>query len=203
MLALVMQKILRCPYLSREKRCKEMTLEEFIEANRAKIRLLEDRALNERLGVVACNRISALVKRRVYRDGIAQNGSPIGRYSTKEGYFTTSLPGLPKIAPKSKVGRKGNKTFYSKTGYKGYREAVGRQSETVDLNLTGATFQATGVGQGQGGKIAFGIKNRRAAEIMDSNEQRFGKIIASPNQTEVESAHDDVREELAIILKIK
>lgn len=180
-----------------------MTLEEFVELNKAKIRLLEDRELNERLGVVACNRVSALVKRRVFSEGEAQDGSKIGSYSTKEGWFTTNTPGLPKLSPKGKGPKpRAKKTVYQEQGYKGFRTAVGRQSSYVDLNLTGSLFRSVGVGQGRGGTIAFGIKNDASADIMQGHEEKYSKIIATPNAQEIESAHDDVREELAIILRL-
>ena len=44
---------------------------------------LQNPALRDRMAVAACNQISALVKRRVFRDGIAQDGGKIGSYSTK------------------------------------------------------------------------------------------------------------------------
>ena len=66
---------------------------------------LQNPALRDRMAVAACNQISALVKRRVFRDGIAQDGGKIGSYSTKPAYFSTSIPGLPKVAPKGKAKR--------------------------------------------------------------------------------------------------
>lgn len=180
-----------------------MSLEEFIALNKAKIQLLQDRELNERLGIVACNRVSALVKRRVFSDGVAQDGSKIGSYSTKEGWFSINTPGIPKLTAKGKGEKpRAKKTFYSERGYRGFREAVGRQSSYVDLNLSGSLFRSVGVGQGSAGNIAFGIKNAPSADIMDGHEEKYGKIILSPNREEIESAHEDVREELAIILKL-
>lgn len=86
-----------------------MDLKEFAETMRVRAALLNDPDLRERLGVVACNQVNAEVKRRVFRDGVAMDGSQIGRYSTKPGYFSVSQPGLPKIAPKGKNGSKREK----------------------------------------------------------------------------------------------
>lgn len=179
-----------------------MTLDEFVAVLHARAALLRDPALRERLALIAANRVSALVKRRVFQNGTAQDGSAIGQYSTKPGYFSVNNPGVPKIAPKSKVGRKGNKSFYSETGYAGYRKAVGRQSQKVDLNLSGATFQGVGVGTGLNGLPAFGIKTKEALQRIEGNEDRFDCVTVTPNQQERESAREDVREELRIILGI-
>lgn len=169
---------------------------------RGRVAILQDRALRERLALVAANRVSALVKRRVFQNGTAQDGSSIGDYSTKPAYFSTNKPGVPKIAPKSKVGRKGNKTYYAAGGYAEYRKAVGRQSAKVDLNLTGATFAAVGVGQSANGLPAFGIKTKEALHRIEGNEDRFNAVTVTPNQQEIESAREDVRKEIRIALGI-
>lgn len=180
-----------------------MTLNEFVAVLNARAALLNDKALRERLALVAANRVSALVKRRVFQNGTAQSGSAIGSYSKKPAYFAINRPGLPKISPKSKVGRKGNKTYYAAGGYAEFRAAAGRQSSKVDLNLTGATFNGVGVGTGSGNLPAFGIKTGEALDRIEGNEKRFSAVIVTPNLQEMESAREDVREELRIIFKIK
>ncbi len=179
-----------------------MTSTEMVAVLRGRIAILQDRALRERLALVAANRVSALVKRRVFQNGTAQDGSAIGDYSTKPAYFATNKPGVPKIAPKSKVGRKGNKTYYAAGGYAEYRKAAGRQSAKVDLNLTGATFAGVGVGQSGNGLPAFGIKTKEALQRIEGNEDRFNCVTVTPNQEEIESAREDVRKEIRITLGI-
>jgi hypothetical protein len=180
-----------------------MTLDDFQKHLQARGRLLRDPALRERLGVVAANRVSALVKRRVFRDGIAQDGSNIGQYSTKPGWFTTSAPGLPKLSPKGKPpSNRAKKTIYSETGYKGYRNELGRQSAKVDLNLSGATFNGVGVGVGADGLPAFGIKTKEAVERIAGNEDRFDCITVTPNEQERSEGRADALEELKFILGI-
>ena len=179
-----------------------MTNAEFVAILRQRAAALSDPALRDRLATVAALRVSADVKRRVFQNGTAQDGSQIGQYSTRPAYFSTSIPGVPKISPKSKVGRKGNKTFYSETGYSGFRKAAGRQSVKVDLNLTGATFHGVGVGVASNGIPAFGIKTNEALKRIEGNEDRFDCVTVTPNEQEIESAREDVREELRIVLGI-
>jgi len=179
-----------------------MTTEEFIAILNARTALLNDPNLRERLALIAANRVSAEVKRRVFFRGVAQDGSQIGQYSKKPAYFPKSTPGLPKLPGRSKVGRKGNKTYYSPAGYAGYRAATGRQNSKVDLNMTGATFDAVGVGNGPNGLPAFGIKTKEALNRIEGNEQRFQAVTVTPNDVEVQSAREDVREELRFIFGI-
>lgn len=180
-----------------------MDLKEFAETMRVRAALLNDPDLRERLGVVACNQVNAEVKRRVFRDGVAMDGSQIGRYSTKPGYFSISQPGLPKIAPKGKNGSKrAKKTFYSEEGYRGYRQAVGRQVGKVDLNMTGATFNGVGVGVGSNGMPAFGIRTKEALDRIEGNEERFSKITVTPSEQERLEGRNAALRELKFVLGI-
>jgi len=180
-----------------------MTLSEFSFNIKAKEALLKDPALRERLAIVAANAVTVLVKRRVFSDGIAQDGSPIGKYSTKEGWFQIDKTGLPKISPKSKrKGGKPTKTYYSESGYAGYRKRVGRQSAFVDLKLTGGTFNAVGTAQGAKGLIAFGIRTELAKDIIEGNELRFDCVTVTPNEAERQAGRDAAIRELKFILGI-
>ena len=180
-----------------------MNLSDFGEKLHGLAALLRDPAIRERMSIVAANQVSAEVKRRVFQNGIAQDGSQIGKYSTKEGWFSTSRPGLPKISAKGKPpSNRAKKTLYSATGYKGYREAVGRQSGKVDLNLTGSTFNGVGTGVGRDGLPAFGIKTTEAKNRIAGNEERFDCITVTPNEQERESGREAAKRELQFILGI-
>ncbi len=183
-----------------------MTTEEFIAILNARTALLNDPNLRERLALIAANQVSVDVKRRVFQKGIAQDGLEIGKYSSTSAYFPINKPGLPSINPlgknRRKPGQKQNKTFYAKDGYSQYRKRVGRQNNRVDLNLTGSTALAVGVGQVDNRLPAFGIKNADAVKIIDGNEQRFKANIITPSKSEVEAAREAVREELRFIFGI-
>lgn len=178
-----------------------MSIDEFSQVLAQRVKLLESPAIRERLSLVAANQVSALVKRRVFRDGIAQDGNSIGNYSTKPAWFPAKGKGLPALAPKGKPpSKRAKKTVYSSQGYKGYREMVGRQSNVVDLNLTGSTFNGVGTGVGPSGIPAFGIKTKEAIDIIDGNEQRFNKVTITPNAAEVKAGREAAQNELKFIL---
>jgi hypothetical protein len=180
-----------------------MTLSEFSNTLNARAALMKDPALRERLGVVAANEVSAMVKRRVFRDGVSTDGSQIGQYSTKPGWFSTSTRGLPKLAPKGKNGStRAKKTIYSEQGYRGFRVAVGRQAGKVDLNLTGATFRGVGVGIGGNGLPAFGITTQEALQRIEGNEERFDTVTVTPSEQERVAGREAARRELKFILQI-
>lgn len=180
-----------------------MNLDDFSDLMRTRARLLQDAGLRERLALVAANTVSALVKRRVFRDGIAQDGSTIGSYSTKPGHFSTSIRGLPRLSPKGKPpSKRAQKTYYSESGYKGFRDAVGRQSGHIDLNLTGATFNGTGVGVGASGLPGFGIKTKEARDRIEGNEGRFDCVTVTPNESERKEGREAAKREIQFILKI-
>ena len=178
-----------------------MTLDEFSFSMKAKQALLKDPALRERLALVAANAVTVLVKRRVFRDGIAQDGSLIGKYSTKPAYFGIKTPGVPKLAAKGKTPR-AKSSYYAKGGYAEYRQAVGRQSAKVDLNLSGATFLGVGAGVNGSGLPAFGIKTKEAQERIEGNELRFDCVTVTPNEAERQAGRDAATQEIKFILGI-
>ena len=180
-----------------------MTLAELQQQLEARAKLLNDAGLKERLAIVASNEVSASVKRRVFRDGIAQDGSQIGSYSTTPARFSISTPGLPKLSPKSKPpSTRAKKTYYSESGYKGFRNAVGRQNQKVDLNLSGATFQGVGTGVAPSGVPAFGIRTKEALQRIEGNEERFNCITITPNELERKAGIEAALRELKFILNI-
>lgn len=166
--------------------------------------LLNDPEIETRLQTVACNAVSAAVKRRVFRDGGNTDGGQIGEYSTKPIYVGDVL-GVTKFkkAGKSGSNKKADgsayKTGYFAGGYKEFRGAVGRQSEKIDLNLSGATFKAHGVGT-KDGRIVFGILTQSAVDIIEGNEAKRGALISTPTIEEAAKGSEAVRKEIEALL---
>lgn len=180
-----------------------MTLDDFSKTMSERAALLADPSLRERLAVVAANTVIVLVKRRVFRDGIAQDGSLIGKYSTTEAWYPIFKPGVPKISPKGKPeNSKAKKTFYSETGYSGYRARLGRQNSKVDLNLSGGTFNAVKIGVGEKGITGMGVITALARDIIEGNEARFDCVTVTPNEEERAAGRDAAKRELEFILGI-
>lgn len=86
------------------------------------------------------------IKRRIFNEGMATDGGEIGQYSTKPIYVnpvnSPAAFGRPigKTGSKFKTGTKkgqDHKTRYFPNGYKGFRDAIGRPTDKVNLSLSG------------------------------------------------------------------
>lgn len=133
------------------------------------------------------------LKRRVSNDGVATNGSPIGKYSRKPIRVSVDTPapqkakmkgrGKPRAGKKKgattrKVDGKDEplKTMYFEDGWAGFREFQGRQADTVNLTFTGDLMGSLKTGSsGDTATIAF--TNKHAADKASGNEKRFGKTV--------------------------
>jgi hypothetical protein len=162
----------------------------------------------KRVSLAAAIRVLGAMKRRIFTDGIATDGSQIGQYSTTSFYQNpTKLIGVAAggVTPAGKNGQsnfkngKAKKTKYLNSGYKELRELTGRQSDFVDLNFSGST-QGT-LQFGIRGEVAVvGFINEEAAEIIAYNEERFGKDIITITSEEREAGSKAARAELEAIL---
>lgn len=161
-----------------------------------------------RVSTAASIRVLAAMKRRIFTDGIATDGSQIGQYSTNSFYqnpnklLGVSIAGLK---PEGKNGNavfkngKPHKTKYLALGYQQLREAAGRQSDYVDLNFSGSMSGALQFGA-RGNVSVIGFINEEAAQIMADNEERFGKEIVTPTEEERLAGSKAARVELEVIL---
>lgn len=142
---------------------------------------------------------------RIFLNGKDSDDQAIGRYSTKPYYASlnqtsqvrsSSLKGRGKNDSKSKFQNgKPRKSMYLPGGYAEFRNVVGRQSERVDLNLTGSLQKDIRLGTSQGiSQVAFTTDDK--LEIAKGNEKRFGKTIFSASEAElsklVQRWEDDV-----------
>jgi hypothetical protein len=127
---------------------------------------------------------------RIFEDGKASNGGPIGSYSTDPAYI--SLSASPrKITPRGKTGKtkfsdgRPHTSAYFKDGYKGFRRAVGRDADNVNLKLFGDLQRAWVAGPKPGGYL-FGYASAGEERKADGNESRFKKEIFSTTKAERE-----------------
>ena len=163
----------------------------------------------KRISAAAAFRVIADLKRRIFNNGLATDGSTIGQYSTTPFYQNpNNLVGVPKSAvkPQGKNGlatfKNGNqkKTRYLASGYKELRDLTGRQSEYVDLSFSGSMAQNIQVGfSGELAVVRF--TDAAEAEKMAQNEEHFGKEIIQPSQDEIENGEKAARFELFAILE--
>lgn len=171
--------------------------------------VVNDVNTGKRISQAAAFQVIAEYKQRIFFQGLDSSGSAIGQYSANPFYInplsltTVSASG---IAPEGKNGQKvfknGNphKTKYLMQGYKQLRDLTGRQSGTVDLNFSGSLFQSIKVTES--GEISLvTYTNDELANIMESNEDRFGKDISTVSVEEREMGEVAARNELLAILE--
>jgi len=88
--------------------------------------------------------LSAKHKKRIFSDGIRTDGSPIGEYSQKPGYYSkdkfirkAAFKGVGKPSDKGKR-RTGNKTMFLAKGYSEFRDIQGRKTDKKNLKFSGS-----------------------------------------------------------------
>ena len=162
--------------------------------------------LNRQIEAVAISEINKLLakfKTRVFNQGKAANGSPIGQYSNKPLYVSVSKEGSryktrigsqidnTRLKPRGKANDspkfkngKPRKSSYFGGGYKEFRQAVKRQNGYVDLNLSGQLFFDVRVFKIRGGFLEIAIQNRDSIDKARGNEKRFSKDIFSISEKE-------------------
>lgn len=137
---------------------------------------------------------------RVFQNGLDSDGNQIGNYSTKPIYVSiaeqTSQVRKSGLKPRGKNSTdsefkngKPRKSQYFPDGYKGYRSAVGRPVEKVNLFLTGS-LQGSILPGTTNGNPALVIATDFELEKADGNEKRFGKVIFSPSEAELNRITD-------------
>lgn len=171
--------------------------------------VVNDENTARRISQAAAFQVIAEYKQRIFFLGLDSSGSQIGTYSVNPFYInplsltTVSAGG---IKPEGKNGqsvfKNGNphKTKYLTQGYSQLRNLTGRQSGTVDLNFSGSLFQSIKVTE-SGINSAITYTNDELADIMEFNEERFAKEIATVSDTEREMGEKAGRNELLAILE--
>lgn len=185
-----------------------MILDNIINRLQALATIIGSDETQQRISTAAAFVVLAQMKRRIFVDGLATDGSQIGQYSTNPYYQNpTKLIGVAgsNVKPAGKNGLatfkngKAKKTKYLNQGYKELRDLTGRQSNFVDLNFSGSTQGSLQVGF-RGNTAIIGFINQESADIIEKNEIRFGKQIIAPTDDEREAGAKAVRVEIEYIL---
>jgi hypothetical protein len=179
-----------------------MTVQEAINTvNRLVTTLKSARA---RVETVAVKRVEGEMKRRIFNDGRAADGSLIGAnyssrplYAGRDSFFRKS-----KFKPRGKNSRSATfrngrprKTMYLAGGYEELRRMHGLQTGKVDLMFTGSLMTSIVVGQYKG-RIALGIIDKKEILKAGGAEKRYRKAIFTPSQAEIDAAAEAVEAEL-------
>ena len=184
-----------------------LSITEFIRRTEALAKVIDGDEIGRRVSIVALERLQGLHKERIFKFGKASDGTKIGNYSTAPYYAPTNPKGLKKknLRPlgknkKSKFKNgKTKKTRYLPGGYKEFRDRVGLQSSTVDLNLTSDTVGSLAIGQ-KGTRFIYGYTNKKASDIVKANERRFKKEVEKPTQSELKAVGEAALKEWRQVL---
>lgn len=170
--------------------------------------ILGSEGTRKRISAAAAFAVIGEYKQRIFSDGLATDGSPIGQYSTDPFYQNpNALVGVPTggIVPQGRTGKtqfsngKPYKTKYLGRGYAELRELTGRQSNTVDLNFSGSLERSIQVVQ-DGAQSFIRYTSEFEADKMTGNETRFGRVISEPTESERETGLRAAQLELETIL---
>lgn len=130
------------------------------------------------------------MRERIFTDGIAADGSEIGKYST-EPIYVNPKNSPKKFAPKGKTGNtkfadgKAHKTRYFEQGYKGFRAKAGRQTSKVDLRLSG-NLRNSFLPDFSKDDPVIGFRTDHFGEIAKGNEERFNTLVFANTDEELD-----------------
>lgn len=158
--------------------------------------LANDKEIANKITLVAAKEFEGTYKKRIFVMGKDSKGRQIGNYSIKPFYIaktSKTLIGVKKsgFSPQGKNGKakfkngKTKKSRYLKNGYKELRERAGRQSKTVDLNLSGSLFNSMQTGI-RGNLVVFGFSDAKNIQKANGQEKRFRRVIFAPSKNELE-----------------
>jgi hypothetical protein len=129
----------------------------------------------------------AMIKNRIQQRGQKSDGSQIGKYSEATLNFkgiTGRFGGIAnKKQSKARLKEFGDTDeFYG--GYKEFRESLGRQTEFVDLTLSGETIGAFTVIPISSDSFGLGFNNAEAAKIAEAQEKKYGEVYSLTDDEE-------------------
>lgn len=115
---------------------------------------------------IAASTVLSKQKPRIFEQGLSENGSKIGTYSTK-----------PISIARNKQARNTGKTYF-KTGYAEYKTDISKNPGYVNLDNTGQLKADYGLIV-NGDQLAFGFQNDVNADKAGWMETKYGKDIFS------------------------
>lgn len=149
--------------------------------------------------VPAANELLAITKNRIINEGKNSEGSDIGQYSRKAGYYSPrSFVNKGSFKGIGKNGGTPRKTMYLANGYYQFRSIQGREVNKVNVNLSGDTMNRYQLSV-QPSVIIYGMTTQKASDIRRGNERRFGNKIYASTKQELDNYNKDVAKELAEI----
>lgn len=180
-----------------------LTIQQYI----AKLKRQRSQLSTTKAVFVAASTAHADQVERIFTHGGATDGGKIGNYNTSEPVYINSLNSPRNVSPKGKTGQKtfnngkAHKTAYFDS-YKAFRQAVGRETAFVNLDLFGrlkseyensltridnTSFEAT-------------LRTEESTGKAIGNQRRFAKAIFGASQNERDTFRETLRFEINRIL---
>lgn len=155
-----------------------MTTSELILKLRNDVRLLKERPL-----ALAAASVHAMVAERIFEKGQNANDVGIGTYNDSDELYVNPKYSPKKFPTKGKTGKskfkngKAHKTGFFKS-YKSFKKTIGRQSNFVNLNLTGLLQRDfTNSLQKSGEHWISGVKNKANVGKVEGAEDKYKNIF--------------------------
>jgi hypothetical protein len=138
---------------------------------------------------------------RIHEKGKDTKNTKIGNYNTTKPVYINPVKAVRKrgVGTPGKFKNGNQRKTVKYDSYKDYRQAVGRKTDTVNLNLTGK-LQAELVLTTNDNKANIGFLSEYGSEISKGLEAKYGKTIWGVSNDEkkelIEIAIDEVRKYL-------
>lgn len=181
-----------------------MTIQDFI------LRLQEyekfrDVQISERILIAGANEMLASITDRIFDKGKATNEQLISdRYRwQKKKYTREDFQGVKGagFSPNTTVTENGKEVpaMLIKDGYEGFRRLAGRQTNYVDLSLTGSLQQNIQIGK-EGDKVIIGLTSLNEAKKKRKLEKMYKKDIFKPSAQDTAAAKEAMIKEIRFLL---
>lgn len=149
--------------------------------------------------VPAANKLLASIKRRIQLEGKGSNGTLLGTYSRRPGYY-----GKDRFVKKSAFKAKGKpgsqrnpnprKTMFLENGYGELRSIQGRDSGKVNLTYSGDLMLSYRMLH-ERGRVILGLDSEKQMRKKEGLEKRYGKFLQA-TKDELGTYDKEVRETL-------
>lgn len=183
-----------------------MTVQEFIKRLQ-EYEKIRDVQVSERILIAGANAMYASMLDRIFDEGKATNEQLIqkGYRWQKNKYTREDFQGVkgagfsPNTTVKDKKTGKEEPAMYIPGGYAGFRRLAGRQTEYVDLSLTGSLMGNIKVGK-DGNDVVIGLSSLKEVKKKDKMEALYKKPIFKPSANDIQEAKDAMLAEIKFML---
>jgi hypothetical protein len=182
-----------------------MTIQDFI-LRLQELEKVRDVNVTERILIAGANEMLASLKDRIFDEGKDTKEAQIAaRYRwQKRKYTREDFKGVKGggFVANTKVTIDGKQTdaMFIKEAYVGFRKLAGRQTEYVDLELTGSLRNSIRVGT-QGDKVVIGITSLNESKKRKKLEDDiYKKDIFKPSNSDTNAAREAIIKEIKFIL---